>query len=311
MTERNGITFEQVASAAQDILDNGGKLTVRAVMKITGGKTETVSGLLRDFNDKRDADVVSMADELGSSKIAQLLAGEMQSVVERKTADLKVVLERLKKDRDEVIELLDEKERDCVHRVELAEARALNAEKQIAEANQKMKSAIEELDKVKQEASSEVKTVQHEAQNAIKSAEQKADSLVSAANHRLEKAEAETASLREQIKSLSVDNAKFEMEREKFEQENKHNQELRASLGESNTLNIKLESQKESLAASIERLTNDLVEYKAQASELPKVQTLLIESERKLADVQNKVYQLEREKDSLSRALAVKESKNN
>ena len=63
MTERNGITFEQVASAAQDILDNGGKLTVRAVMKITGGKTETVSGLLRDFNDKRDADVVSMADE--------------------------------------------------------------------------------------------------------------------------------------------------------------------------------------------------------------------------------------------------------
>ncbi|WP_416359671.1 hypothetical protein, partial [Alteromonas mediterranea] len=161
------------------------------------------------------------------------------------------------------------------------------------------------------EASSEVKTVQHEAQNAIKSAEQKADSLVSAANHRLEKAEAETASLREQIKSLSVDNAKFEMEREKFEQENKHNQELRASLGESNTLNIKLESQKESLAASIERLTNDLVEYKAQASELPKVQTLLIESERKLADVQNKVYQLEREKDSLSRALAVKESKNN
>ncbi|MGY0314509.1 hypothetical protein ACV4QK_21850 (plasmid) [Alteromonas macleodii] len=153
--------------------------------------------------------------------------------------------------------------------------------------------------------------MQHEAQNAIKSAEQKADSLVSAANHRLEKAEAETASLREQIKSLSVDNAKFEMEREKFEQENKHNQELRASLGESNTLNIKLESQKESLAASIERLTNDLVEYKAQASELPKVQTLLIESERKLADVQNKVYQLEREKDSLSRALAVKESKNN
>ncbi|GGZ83266.1 DNA-binding protein [Paraglaciecola chathamensis] len=310
MTERNGITFEQVASAAQDILDNGGKLTVRAVMKITGGKTETVSGLLRDFNDKRDADVVSMADELGSSKIAHLLAGEMQSVVERKTADLKVVMERLKKDRDEVIELLDEKERDCVHRVELAEARALNAEKQIAEANQKMKSAIEELDKVKQEASSEVKRVQQEAQSAIKSAEQKADSLVSAANHRLEKAEAETASLREQIKSLSIDNAKFAMEREKFEQENKHNQELRASLGESNTLNIKLESQKESLAASVERLTNDLGEYKSQASELPKVQTLLIESERKLADVQNKVYQLEREKDSLSRALAVKESKN-
>lgn len=137
----------------------------------------------------------------------------------------------------------------------------------------------------------------------------KSESLVSVANERLEKAENETASLREQIKSLSVDNAKFEMEREKFEQEHKHNQELRISLAESNTHAVKLESQKEALTANIERLTGDLADYKSQANELPKVQTLLLESERKSSELQNKVSQLQNEKDSLSRALAVQESK--
>ena len=220
MAEQNGITYEQVASAAQDILGNGVKLTVRAVIKVTGGKTETVSRFLRDFNDKRDADVASMADELGSSKIAELLASEMQNVVDRKTADLKNIIERLKADRDEVIELLEEKEKDCVHRVELAEARALTAENKINQADLQAKAALDELEAVKRDAADKIKQAQKEAENAIQSAEQRSESLVSVANERLEKSETETASLREQIKSLSIDSAKFEMEREKFEQVN-------------------------------------------------------------------------------------------
>lgn len=311
MADQNGITYEQVASAAQDILGSGVKLTVRAVIKVTGGKTETVSRFLRDFNDKRDADVASMADELGSSKIAELLASEMQNVVDRKTADLKKIIERLKTDRNEVIDLLEEKENDCVRLVELAEARALTAEKQISEADQKAKSAQSDLEAVKIDASSQIKQAQQEAESVIKSAEQKSESLVSVANERLEKAETETASLREQIKSLSIDNARFEMEREKFEQENKHNQELRLSLAESNTQNVKLESKNEAQTANIERLTADLIDYKKQASELPKVQTSLLDLERRSSSLQNKISQLESEKDSLSRALAVKESKNN
>lgn len=310
MADQNGITYEQVASAAQDILGSGVKLTVRAVIKVTGGKTETVSRFLRDFNDKRDADVASMADELGSSKIAELLASEMQNVVERKTADLKKIIERLRIDRDEVIELLEEKENDCAHRVELAEARALTAERKISEAEQQAKVALSDLEAVKLDSASQIKQAQQEAESATKSAEQKSESLVSVANERLEKAETETASLREQIKSLSIDNAKFEMERENFEQENKLNQELRLNLAESNTQNVKLESKNEAQAANIERLISDLNDYKKQASELPRVQTLLLELERKSSELQNKVSQLEREKDSLSRALAVKESKN-
>lgn len=309
MAEQGGITFDHVATAAQDILDNGGKLTVRSVMKITGGKTETVSGFLRDFNDKRDADVASMADELGSSKIAELLAGEMQSVVDRKTADLKLIIERLKKDRDEVIELLEEKEKDCVHRVELAEARALTSEKLIKQAQQEAQTALDDLEKTTKDAEQRIKQIQSEAEATIRSAEQKSDSLVSVANERLEKSEAETASLREQIKSLSVDSAKFEMERDKFSQENKHNQELREKLAESNTLNVRLESQKEALSTDIQRLTSEIHDFKTQANELPKVQTLLLESERRTSTLQNKIAQLENEKDSLSRALAINESK--
>lgn len=143
MAEQYGVTFEQVSKAAMAMLNQGTKPSVRGVMQVTGGKTETVSKYLRDFNDKRNADVLKMADELGCSRIAQLLADEMQSVVERKTASLQQMLADQKIQLDEVIELLEEKERECQHRIELAEAKAVQA---IADANHKVEKALERVE---------------------------------------------------------------------------------------------------------------------------------------------------------------------
>nr|AKN38538.1 hypothetical protein [Vibrio tasmaniensis] len=111
MAEQSGVTFEQVSKAATAMLTQGTKPSVRNVMQVTGGKTETVSKLLRDFHDKRNAEVIKMADELGSSKIAELLADEMQSVVERKTASLQQMISDQKAQLDEAIELLEEKKK--------------------------------------------------------------------------------------------------------------------------------------------------------------------------------------------------------
>jgi antitoxin component YwqK of YwqJK toxin-antitoxin module len=300
MTEQKGITYDQVASAAQNILDNGGTLTVRAVINVTGGKTETVSQFLRDFKDKLDADVSSMANELGSSKIAVLLASEIQSVLSRKTAELKAINERVKKDRDEVIDLLDEKEKDCLHRVEIAEARAINAEKQIKQAEQQVKDTLTENKAVNQDALEKVKKAQENADIAIKNAEQKSESLITVANERLEKSENETALLREQVKTLTVDNAKFELERERFEQANKNNEKLSKELALTKELNVKYETQIEANVTDIKRLNKDLTENKVNISALQENETLLLVSERKNSELNNKVSQLEKERDILS-----------
>ena len=82
------VSFERVSSVALDMITNGVKVTIRGVLNITGGKTETVSGYIKDFNDKRDAEILKMADELGSGAIASLLANEIQIIVDRKTKSL-------------------------------------------------------------------------------------------------------------------------------------------------------------------------------------------------------------------------------
>lgn len=67
---------------------NGIKPSVRSVMQLTGGKTGIVSGFLRDFHDKKDAEISAMTDELLSTDIAKILA----SAVDRKTASLTTFL---------------------------------------------------------------------------------------------------------------------------------------------------------------------------------------------------------------------------
>ncbi len=138
MADSTGVNYEQVSSVVLDMLSSGVKPTVRGVIKITGGKTETVSGLLRDFHDKRDAEVSKMADELGSGSIASLLANEIQIVVDRKTKALTKIVDRQKEQIAEMIELLDEKkESDCKHRIELAEAQSKTAIDDAIEKKQK------------------------------------------------------------------------------------------------------------------------------------------------------------------------------
>lgn len=66
MTDKSGVSFEQVSTAAIGMLNKGIEPSVRSVLSVTGGKTETIARHLRDFHEKRNANVLKMAEELGS-----------------------------------------------------------------------------------------------------------------------------------------------------------------------------------------------------------------------------------------------------
>ncbi|MEZ8107269.1 DNA-binding protein [Vibrio cortegadensis] len=314
MAEQSGVTFEQVSKAATAMLTQGTKPSVRGVMQVTGGKTETVSKLLRDFNDKRNAEVLKMADELGSSKIAQLLADEVQSVVERKTASLQQMISDQKAQLDEAIELLEEKEKDCQHRIEMAEAKATQA---INEANDKATKAIERVDVAElaaKEASAAIEQAKQDADKAVSDIENKcdllvtnskseADSLVNAANRRTDKAEQESAGLREQVTLLTVDQAKREIEKAQHEKTLEQHSTTLNELADKRTLIVQLQTQEESRQSEINRLTNELVDVKADSKLLAAAQGQLVELQRQISQLQSDLSLSERERESLSVAL--------
>lgn len=326
MSDSKGVQYDAVASAAISMIKSGMKPTVRGVIKVTGGKTETVSGLLRDFFDKRDAEVSKMADELGSSAIASLLASEVQIVVDNKTKSLSEIVERQKEQIAEMVELLNEQETDCQHRIDLAEAKAHQA---VSESSDKVKAslvklqameeqrnaAIEQAEDSEKNATAEIVKVELASQAAIDNAEQKAnvlvesakkeaDSLVLAANKQIDKAESETRNLRAQVKDLSVDQAKHEIERVQFTKAQEKLDSLITDIAEYKTLVVQLKTEKISALKDIERLEKDAQSAKDNANKLSEAKTQLIEVQKQLSQSQHELSQSNRERESLSHALA-------
>ncbi|MCS0049039.1 DNA-binding protein [Vibrio parahaemolyticus] len=313
MTQQ-GVSFDLVSKAASTMLGQGINPTVRGVIAVTGGKTETVSKHLRDFFDKRNAEVMKMADELGSSSIAKLLASEVQSVVDRKTEQLQKIIEEQKSQLDEAIDLLAEKERDCEHRIELAEAKAAQA---INEANDKitaaksraekaeegMKEAQEAAKEAERKAESEIKAVESKSDLIVSNAKQEAEALVTAADKRVDRSEQEAASLREQVKLLSVEQAKRELEQEQHQKTIELHNQTMTDLAEQKSASIRLQTQLENQTNEISRLTSELSEARGDSKQLGALQGQLIELQKQLSQTQHDLSQSERERESLSLAL--------
>ncbi len=314
MAAQSTINFEVVSKTALAMITQGVKPTVRGVIAVTGGKTETVSQLLRDFHDKRNAEVLKMADELGSSAIARLLADEVQAVVERKTANMQQVMDEQRDQLTEVIELLSEKEKDCQHRIEMAEAKAVQA---INDANEAISKANARSEQAEDRANALAITTQEAQQHAeetvaatnakcdllVNNANNEAKALVEAADKRADKAEQEAGSLREQVKLLSIEQAKREIEQAQYAATVAEHQKVVEQLADDRATLIKAQTQQENLALDVSRLNSELIEAKGDGKLLASAQGQLLELQKQLSQAQTELFQSERERESLSLAL--------
>ncbi len=300
------VNYDTVAQAASTMLQHGSKPTVRAVMAVTGGKTETVAQFLRDFHDKRNAEVLRMADELGSSTMAKLLADEVQTVVDRRTASLKDQILELTERLNESIELLSEKENDCQHRIELAEAhatqrihdaelRANAAEARIDAAETLVKNAKAELQNAEQNAIRDIQETKAHADLLVSNAQNEARALANAADKRTEKAETETASLREQVKALSIDEATRQLERQQVLDAQLTKDTLKDALSDTKAKIAQLEQALKGAEKDNTRLESDLAEFKIMAKQLPTALAELNEANKQVTILRQKEEQRQKE----------------
>ncbi|PCI30949.1 MAG: hypothetical protein COB67_00400 [SAR324 cluster bacterium] len=313
----NGITFEDVERIASGMLAKAVKPTVRAVISVSGGKTEVVSKHLRDFFEKRDTEVSKMADEIGSSSVAKLIAGEIHVIVEKRTSELSEINIRQKEQIDEYVELLEEKviesdtiKKDLFESVEVIKKEAAEKiEKITLDASNKIKkseSEIETANEAKRQAETESSEIKLISENSIKASKEQANALIEVANTRASQAEQETKLLREQVKSLSIDEAKRDIEKAELEKTKQLFEALRFDLAEQKTEAVRHTVENEALTKDINRLETDNREYKQLDKELTKSQTQLVESQKMITDLNSKLSLSERERESLTTALSKK-----
>ena len=315
-----GISFEEIEKIASGMLIQGVKPTVRGVISVSGGKTEVVSKYLCDFFNKRDEDVSKMADEIGSSSVAKLIAGEIHLIVEKRTLELSEINMRQKEQINEFVELLEEKvfEADTIKKdaLELVEKSKIETNEKIdkitLEATNKIKKAetdtisAKDAEKKAVSQSGEIKLL---SASSVDASREQARVLVEAANARAEQAENEAKLLREQVKSLSVDEAKRDIEKTELTKTKQLFEDLRFSHAEQKTNVVLKESENKALSKDILRLENENKEYKLIDKELTKSQTQLVESQKTITDISSKLSLSERERESLQAALALSAGK--
>ncbi|MDQ7060935.1 MAG: hypothetical protein Q9M43_07245 [Sulfurimonas sp.] len=315
--KETGISFEAVEKIASGMLMQGVKPTVRGVISVSGGKTEVVSKYLRDFFNKRDTDVSKMADEIGSNSVAKLIAGEIHIIVDKKTAELSQINVRQKEQINEFVELLEEKvfESDKIQKEALASVESTKKE------------AAEKIERISLDAANKIKKAESEAQsaldskleielkskeidltskNATQAAKEQASALVVVANTAAQQAEHETKSLREQVKALSIDEAKREIEKAELTKTKQLFEELRLAYAELKTEAVVHSSENKSLLKDITRLEAQNKEYKEMDKQLMKSQTQLIEAQKNITQLNSKLSLMERERESLTSALSHK-----
>ncbi len=314
----SGISFEVVEKIASGMLTQGVKPTVRGVISVSGGKTEIVSKHLRDFFNKRDTDVSKMADEIGSSSVAKLIAGEIHIIVDKRTSELSDINLRQKEQIDELVELLQEKvlESDKIKKEALESVEAskieitekiekitLEATNKIKKAESEAQSAIEGK-RIAELKSTEIELV---AKNSVEASKEQANALVEVANTSAEQARQETKLLREQVKSLSIDEAKRDIEKAEYEKIKQLFEKLRLDHAEQKTEVVIHTSENKALSKDILRLENENKEYKQLDKELTKSQTQLVEAQKIITGLNSDLSLLERERESLTSALSQKQ----
>ena len=314
----SGISFEVVEKIASGMLTQGVKPTVRGVISVSGGKTEIVSKHLRDFFNKRDTDVSKMADEIGSSSVAKLIAGEIHIIVDKRTSELSDINLRQKEQIDELVELLQEKvlESDKIKKEALESVEAskieitekiekitLEATNKIKKADSEAQSAIEGK-RIAELKSTEIELV---AKNSVEASKEQANALVEVANTSAEQARQETKLLREQVKSLSIDEAKRDIEKAEYEKIKQLFEKLRLDHAEQKTEVVIHTSENKALSKDILRLENENKEYKQLDKELTKSQTQLVEAQKIITGLNSDLSLLERERESLTSALSQKQ----
>ena len=301
---QSGVQFEDIEKVASGMLVHGTKPTVRSVISVTGGKTEVVSKYLRDFFAKRDLEVSKMSDEIGSSTIANLIASEIQDIVDRRTAQLLEINARQKEQIDEYVELLEE----SLNESDKIQSQAqLSIELAHKESAKKVEAMKEEIAKVTELANNKVKEaadIKLLSENRIKSEQEKSKALIEVANSRAEQATQETKMLRDQVKSLSIDEAKRDMEKAEFKnmKDELHKQQL--AYADEKTSVVKLTAEKDAITKDINRLETDNSEYKRVEKEYMKSQTQLIELQKQISELNNRIVVSERERESLNRLVS-------
>ncbi len=306
--KRKAVSFDDVEQAASQMLSKGVTPSVRSVQAVIGGKRDNVAAFLRDFFEKRDLEVSKMADELGSSEIAKLLAGEIRLVVDRKTASLSEIIDRQKAQINELVELMEDTEKDAKHQIELSEVKSAQAIEQAkSEIDKHRTVADNKIDAIREQIEQAHKE-RDEALGRIEAAEQKARILVDTEKEKSAQLDQESKALREQVKLLSVDEAKREFQLASLEQMKEQLDKTQDSMAENKTLVVQLSTEKISFEKEVARLTKELAEAKDTATDMSTVQAQFIETQKQLATSQQQLSMSERERESLSQALAVKKS---
>jgi predicted phage tail protein len=300
-------TLEEVTKLANEMLKNGVEPTTRNLSVHLQGRTSSIQGFLIEYKNNLEHRKNAIAEEVGSLAVAKLLSQELLLMIDRRNESLTEQVAQLTRNLDETLSLLSDSEDKLESVLNTTAAQVAEIETSTASKVEKAQSAVSLIEQQLRELKATSEKAIDDARNHAKAEVLKAEALVDAANGRVAQAETELRASREQIKLLSIDVAKRELEQRELEQAKVTIATLQATLS-------KQQDQISYTTANLERLTQDRTELKATEAKLGKtaenltatlvsVRGELAESRAKLAEVNAEKLAFERDTQRLNTDL--------
>jgi hypothetical protein len=160
----------------------------------------------------------------------------------------------------------------------------------------------------KRDAQLLVEQAEQKSQSLIEAAKSESEKLVAAANTERDKSQEEAKQLREQIKTLTIDEAKRELEKVELNRAREQLLLAQSKIAEQNTLLTQVKTQNESLTIEKDRNYSELQEVKVQAKKAIELQTTLLNKEIQISELSRDLSQSEKQIESMTRTLTVLQS---
>ena len=147
-----GITYEQIAQACQSLTDEKQKLTLRAIVAITGGSPNNVLKLWKEWRQKQDDIATGDIEETLSLQVQQALLAEcalkttsLREVFTRRIAETEqqlIDVRKLLADAEQEIEETHSKIAEQAKQLAVSDQRYLDAEHRLKETEALYRTAI-------------------------------------------------------------------------------------------------------------------------------------------------------------------------
>lgn len=298
-------------SIVHRIVETGEKVTVRSVRARSESNNAEAALYLNAVKSLQAKQVSDETIKLANSRVGELIAAAIANTIEDRTSQIREEAAEVQRRHDDLLSTISDDELEWKRQITTLEAESHAAKESEKRTKIELSTLENELKLALKTSADEKSALAKQHEQRIESFQELQQQTEKHFKQQITDLESDKERLQDQVNSLLVNEAKYQMQESQLVAMRQSNDEIAK---ENATIKTELIEQRATLVASKEetkRLISDLKELRKERNKMSDSQGQLLEVTRQLSQQAQKINALEREKETLATALSAKSGQQN